>query len=207
MLSEDDVIIKESYIQGCLRVLKEQENCIASSGQIIYLRENETPEEAEKRYMAEAPMERVFNKFSLGVIPNKPFPGEQKVPYSHAVILIDKNRFENVYPEDLHDELKRFNAFREESVLQLYNQKKGHITISPNFLVYHMNKKDVKVGGQRVGVFTQFIGKVINTYKFMDFIKKNGMDSIIHLNKRVHIIIYTIFILNEYIAKLMRRIK
>ena len=155
-MGEDDVYLENDHLKILLDLMNEY-NCDLIAGRRIYIKENQSFEEA--KYLADQDKRPIFTKF--------PFEGyferyfEKDIinpPYLHSNVLVKRR----VYDKVLYDPWYKGNGFREDLDFFLnchkYNFK---MVLTNKTACYHLKSNINKRGGSRINrvVYEYYVWK------------------------------------------------
>lgn len=166
VFGEDDAFFGENYVEELYGFFKKNKNVGVVSGLINYMEYNESIEDAEIRF---SNGNDKLNLFNFELIQFNPFAYvdyKTKIPITHALFMTTKSLILD-HTFDVY--YSKGNGYREESDFQLNLDLIGY----DNYIInsckcYHLNKKNVQLGGQRINRIKSFYWSVFYNNYFLD---------------------------------------
>lgn len=210
LFGEDDVYLSENYTEVLIKKIMANDKVGITSGRIIYKLFNETNQEARKRFGFGLERKKIFDKYRFCINVNAYFEGDIELPMTHSVFLTKKSLLEKFGLDIFYS---KGNAYREESDFQINIFVNGYKIICTNdTCCYHINKQEVKTGGQRVNRFRQFYWNVYYTnYLYNKYFDKIKSKLNLNYSKNIAIIVFSVLMFKtlfiDPIGKLPRFLK
>lgn len=170
LFGEDDAYLGTAYVSTLLSKLEEK-NCAIVSGQIIYMEPQETIDQASKRFGNGLIDGCYINYSNFMINTDVKLTEDLSVVFTHALFLTKKCHLLKYGYDPIYG---KGNGFREETDFQIACFCDDlDVLVTPDTKCYHMSRKDVKAGGQRVSNLTQIYYAVANTnYLYKKYYKK-----------------------------------
>jgi len=190
LFCDDDEFLGKNYAKVCLEKLLSGAGEIIS-GRHLYRNLGESPEEAIVRFGNGLYFGNVFGKIRFKVYTDVIFDKDLVLPFTHGIFLTSKkllNRFK------IDPFYAKGNGYREESDFQMNAYLHGiKILMINDVHCVHMNMKEVRSGGQRVGRLSRFFWNIYyTTYFLRKFYKEIRRSLDLHYPFSIAILLYVI---------------
>jgi len=165
LFGEDDLYLAEDYCEVLLPVLMESSSVGVVSGQIKYLRKDQSNRQAlEEYFSSEVTNKTYFDTKKLEITSGIRKQGVLEVAFTHAIFMAKKSTLE-LYPFDEAFDIG--NGYREESTAQIrmYNAGLKNLVVFDSICI-HMHRSQVQKGGQRVNRIVAYLYCIKNTSIF-----------------------------------------
>ena len=168
LIGEDDVILEQDYVEVLLAKALANPRLGVVSGRIIYLRPNESTNQALARRAGCDHGLDIFQYDTLTLDTEVDVLEDQCVPFTHAIFLTGKREFLESNEGSLFN---IGNNYREESIGQLKMYFAGRTNIlTPETTCFHLAKADVPGGGNRISRLRNLLSTVRNNNRFIEHI-------------------------------------
>jgi glycosyltransferase involved in cell wall biosynthesis len=175
LFGEDDAYIEENYTVTLLKRIASNSRLGLVSGRIIYLQQNETPQEAILRFGDGIENKTYLNLINLSINRDARQKGDFLVPFTHALFMTKKSLLELFQYDQFYS---KGNGFREETDYQLNLFTNSYqLLVTNDTHCFHFHLRDVVSGGQRISRLSRFYWAVIYTNymydKYFDKLREN----------------------------------
>jgi GT2 family glycosyltransferase len=166
LFGEDDAFLEEYYIEKLVNFFCLNKNVGVVSGQIVYMPEKTNYKDVDPFTILK--YEELFDFKKLKFNPFARVKKIERIPFTHALFLTQTILLKNITKDYSYSV---GNGYREETDFQimLFCEGKENF-ILPDCYCYHLNTKDVPVGGQRMNRFSKFYWTI---YLNNHFLNKN----------------------------------
>lgn len=148
LFGEDDAFLDQNYAKTLYEKLSNSPKTSIVAGRIIYLKYEESKEEAIVRFGNGLHEGKYFNKFSFSFDPNVIIKSDISVPFVHALFLTRKSCLNSFQYDPYYS---KGNGYREETDFQLnVFTNGGEILLTNDSKCFHFHRKQVRSGGQRI---------------------------------------------------------
>jgi len=170
LFCDDDEYMEDGYARICFEKLGSL-NASAISGRRVYMLDNESKEDALRRFGNGLRKSRLVYYTICEYVNGAIFEGDKKTPLTNAIILTKKELLQ-AYPFD--DYYAAGNGYREDSDFQLNLLVHGHdIYITNDCHTIHLPMSQVRTGGQRMRRLSRVYWSVMNTnYLYKKYYKE-----------------------------------
>lgn len=191
LFCDDDEIMAPDYAKILYEKLVKKE-AAAISGRRIYLLENESTDQAKKRFGKGLRKASFFNAFLLEYTNGAYFLEDLKVPFTNANILTKRSLCKR-FPFDPF--YSKGNGYREETDYQMNLYVNGfNIYITNDTHTFHLPLSEVRSGGQRVSKIQKvFWTNYFNYYFCKKYYKKYATRSFTKIPKAVSLFCFFLF--------------
>lgn len=202
LFGEDDVLLSDDYC----KVLYEKYNSIEKvgvlSGRIIYKKYLENNFQALNRVGDGLNNRSIFNKVRFSLNWAGKITGTQPILFTHALFLVNKNLF----LENSSNRFKKGNQFREETAAQIEILLKGYKNyITAETTCFHLDRREIIKGGQKINRVSRYYWSVKNTNKFfLKYFLQLRPFTKVNYGNRVAIVL---FALNELFVLFVKPLK
>ncbi|PCI57309.1 MAG: hypothetical protein COB36_03335 [Alphaproteobacteria bacterium] len=165
LFCDDDEYMEQGYAKTCLNKLKKLD-AGAVSGRRVYMRDNESCDEALERFGHGMRRSKPMNYIICELVNGAIYTSDQSLPFTNAIILTRKDLLEK-FPFDSF--YARGNGYREETDYQMNLFVNGYdIYVTNDCHTMHLPLSQVKTGGQRVKRFKRIYWSIYYTRYFFN---------------------------------------
>lgn len=191
LFCDDDEYLEKDYARVCLKKLRDY-NAGVVAGRRIYMRENESAEEAKVRFGNGLRHVRPFNYILCEYINAARFEGDIAVPLTNSVMMTRRDHALS-HPFDPH--YSNGNGYREESDFQMRLFLAGFQNYTTNDVhSFHLPPVETRTGGQRVSLWRRVAWSCRYTsYFFGKFYRQYARKTSLWTPRFVALGLYSVF--------------
>jgi glycosyltransferase involved in cell wall biosynthesis len=164
LFGEDDAFLSGEYCGILLRKFQSAPEVGIASGRIIYMLPQESADAARQRFGYGLEKALPFNKWTFTLRANSYFQGDAFLPFTHALFMTRRSLLNSLGMDLFYC---RGNGFREETDFQMKAFTEGlKILVTNDTHCFHFSREEVRAGGQRSSLISQFAWNNYYTYYF-----------------------------------------